>query len=750
MWDLDRRKFLIGAAGTAAVSMIGSSAASAADNAIVTENQNPGSTAWQLTNPANDDLSQLGAYVRQDSVTSGQTLELCVLVPEDTSVSAQVFRLGWYGGSRARLMRNLATTTVNGSDPLTTRPDTGETESTAPPAFSFNIPGNWLSGLYVVRVRTAAGVDTHATFAVRDNRQADLVMSQPILTYAAYTNTPRPLGKSLYDGQSGGAETTRGTQRATEISLDRPYRNSGSGDLFYWDHDLLSWLEREGYDVTYVTNLDIDRSPATLRRGKVAVVSGHDEYWTQAMMDAYLSARDAGVHITNFGANCAYWRVRTAASRDGRNRRRVICWKYAAGENSNTPTILFKDTNTPMQGLWGVDFMDFADFIEGPYTPVVPVSEDHWFWAGTGVENDQPLPSNIMGYEVDRRNFSVPLPTNVEYTYLTISPFTGQEFGFNFAHGVIYQTPGDTWVFSGGTTSWAWGLIRPGLAHPAIQQGTRNLLNRLTGGDDPPNPSLPAPSPFETTFQDRRRVVLKYGRVAGASDHEVFRDGELVGTDNDGWYTDLGLEPGTTYSYRMRALAADGTPGEFTPDLSVTTRGDGGGGLPAPTPFETTFQDRSRIVLKYGEVDGATGHEVFRDGVLVGTDNDGWYTDRDLTAGTTYVYRMRAVAADGARGAFTPELSVTTRGGGGQLPAPTGFRTTFQDRRRAVLNWQRVTGAAGYEILRDDVVVATDDNGWYTDLDLEPGTTYRYQVRAIAADGTTGVLTGRLSVTTRA
>ena len=518
-----RRKFLAGASVAAAASVVGINPAAAADNRIVEENKNAGSDAWKLTNPNDDNLEQLGAYARQTSVKAGDTLEICVLVPSSMVATAQVFRLGWYGGKRARLMMT-ETANVNGSQPLTTDPVTGETDSRQPPSFNIEIPNTWVSGVYLVRVRANNGFDTHVTFTVKDDRQADIVFSQPVLTYAAYCDTPAPQGKSTYDFNSGGALTERDTQRATEVSLDRPYRKSGSADLFFWDHDLVSWMEREGYDVTYVTNIDIHVSGATLQRGRINVVSGHDEYWSQEIMDAYLAARDAGIHIANLGANNAYWRVRIGPSRDGRPLRKMISFKYAEGEVSDTPSVLFRDTDTTMQNMWGVDFMDFfSDTETGPYAEIAPTNDDHWFWEGTGVENDQPLPGGrIMGYEVDRRNFDEQLPTNTEYTLLASTPFEGEFLGRNCCHTVIYRAPSGAWVFSGGTTSWAWGLMREGFMHPALERATKNLFTRMLADSTKPQPQ-PDPIPVGTIDNATSIAGILAATDYTESDAEILR-----------------------------------------------------------------------------------------------------------------------------------------------------------------------------------------------------------------------------------
>ncbi len=176
-----------------------------------------------------------------------------------------------------------------------------------------------------------------------------------------------------------------------------------------------------------------------------------------------------------------------------------------------------------------------------------------------------------------------------------------------------------------------------------------------------------------------------------------------------------------------------------------------GGALPAPTGFTSTFQDKSRVVLRWNMVAGAATYEILRDGVVVGTDNDGWFTDLGLAEGTTYSYEIRALTAGGDLGDLSPAISVTTTGTpqGQPLPAPTNVVSTFQDRGRAVLHWDVVSGAASYEILRDGVVVGTDNDTWYTDLGLTPGTTYSYQVRAIDGAGDPGDLSAPIAVSTQ-
>lgn len=74
----------------------------------------------------------------------------------------------------------------------------------------------------------------------------------------------------------------------------------------------------------------------------------------------------------------------------------------------------------------------------------------------------------------------------------------------------------------------------------------------------------------------------------------------------------------------------------------------------------------------------------------------------------------------------------------GDIPAfwgpPTGFTVTPISNSRIDLSWNAVTGASGYDIERDGVVIATDvADTIYSDTGLNPSTTYTYRARSVRA-----------------
>src|SRR5262245_58906467 len=80
----------------------------AADNPIVIENQQPGSSGWQLTlNAANDSTGQIKGYASATSVQKGEPINFHVTVNPAQTYSIDVYRVGWYQGLGGRLMQHI-------------------------------------------------------------------------------------------------------------------------------------------------------------------------------------------------------------------------------------------------------------------------------------------------------------------------------------------------------------------------------------------------------------------------------------------------------------------------------------------------------------------------------------------------------------------------------------------------------------------------------------------------------------------
>lgn len=455
-------------------------------NTIESENRKMGTLAWLPAHPARD--HEVEGYASRTSVNRGDTIQFKVSTADPT-FSLQVFRMGWYSGLGARAMtERIELPGVRQPVPVP-EPDTQLIECNWSVSYTLAIPDNaedptdWASGVYLVKLISGTSHrDSFMIFVVRDDRRpSDLLLQSPVTTYQAYNNWG---GNSLYSG----------SPVARKVSFDRPYNiTQGNGASKFlnnggWEYNMLRWLEREGYDVTYCTNIDTHENPALLLSHRAFLSVGHDEYWSWEMRANVTAARDRGIHLGFFSANDIYWQIRFEASKaTGEPDRTVVCYRFKDldpilrdGNPSNDylTTIKFRELGYPEDALIGVMYV---------YNPVdadiVIEKADHWIFEGTGLNPGDHLPG-LLGYEVDRMFGNAPFQTE----RLAHSPFTKLDGEGEFSDMTIYTAPGGAIVFAAGTIQWSWGLDdynapsgRTSRLNPQAQRITRNILNRMAG-----------------------------------------------------------------------------------------------------------------------------------------------------------------------------------------------------------------------------------------------------------------------------
>jgi len=305
-------------------------------NPVVNENNcmGAGSSAWQLTDYEQDGIT---GYATKSSVNLGEGVTMRIANQSGSgSAEVNVFRMGWYGGAGGRLVYQNKKVTIANSRHCEAPDETTGLWSCANWENSLTVPGSSLpaSGIYLARIKDLAnGQDNQIIFTVRnDARSSALLYKLPTATYQAYNSFN---GHSLYRFNSAGFQTITGTSRAVKVSFDRPYVNPDNEANWFLkaDFPLVAWLEREGYDVDYTESTSVDVNPGQLLKHKTLVLSGHDEYWSEAEMNGYKAARDAGVNIASFSGNTAYWKIRY--ENGGRT---LVCYKAVEGtKEGNVP-----------------------------------------------------------------------------------------------------------------------------------------------------------------------------------------------------------------------------------------------------------------------------------------------------------------------------------------------------------------------------------------------------------------------------
>lgn len=496
-----------------------------AANPIQAENVKAGTLQWTISNGATS--GEIEGYASATSVAHRNNLTLFVNTAA-SGYSIQFFRMGWYGGDGAREMLDQGVRLPGAVQPPPyVDPSSGMVECAWNPSYTLAVPDSFVSGIYLAKLTAeGTGKQSYINFVVRDDSSTSTYLFQEsVATYQAYNVWG---GRSLY------------TPPAYQVSFNRPYnylysylagsvKSYGAGDFFTWDVDMLWWLEREGYDVTYCTDIDTHEDALLLPRHRAFLVVGHDEYWSFAMRQNVEQSLQLGVGLGFFGANDCYWQIRLEPSRSGQPDRVITCYKdtlrdpyYTAHKPALYPYVTVRWREYPVwrpeAALVGVQYFSHP----GVYNNLIISDASSWLCMDTGLRNGEFLPG-LCGWEVDRITFDS--PRNISIVGST--PLPGQMYP---AAMTIYRAPGaNAFVFAAGSLIWTWGLMDYGVgdwrtsrSSLAAMQITRNALAGMVGY--PPGPlAVPGtlsqqvvlsvyPSPFMAEASVRY-TVLKGGGV---------------------------------------------------------------------------------------------------------------------------------------------------------------------------------------------------------------------------------------------
>ena len=662
---------------------------SASANETQTENANPGTTAWQLTNATI--TRQIEGYASLTSVNVGGSISFFVST-SDSSYTMDFYRIGWYGGAGGREL--LGPITLPGGVQPTPSPDAyGDFECNWATSYVLTVPTNWVSGVYLVKLTgTTSGAQAYIQFVVReDSRNSVYLFQRSITTDQAYNDWPGKAagGLSLYNG-------------AVKVSFNRPYGidesynplEYGAGYFLRWEINMVRWMEMNGYNVTYVTDIDVHENSNLLLSHKAFLSVDHDEYWSWQMRQNVDTALAAGVGLGFFGGNEIYWQIRLEPSTvNGAPDRTQVAYKSLNDPTTNPclMTILWRE-NTCMPSEQALSGVESTAWDVG--ANMVIADATNWALAGTGLVNGQVI-SGAVGYEADGMVQSdspagtqliahSPLPSGY--------PSDSDPYpAYPYSDMVTYTAGSGATVFSVGTIQWGWllddwgstpatGSARSSYLNAAAQKITANVLARLATAGAPTAPA--APTNLLATVGNAQ-VGLSWSGSAGATSYNIERSTTnggpytTVGSPATTSYTDTGLSNGTTYYYVVAAVNSVGTSGNSN-QASATPAG-----ATAPTAPSNLVATggNTQVTLSWSGSAGATSYNVQRSTTsggaytTVANPNTTDYTDTGLSNGTTYYYVVAAVNSIGESGnsnqaSATPVGSsvislVNTVGGGG-------------------------------------------------------------------------------------
>jgi hypothetical protein len=460
------------------------------ENAVAAENAKPGTRDWMLTKTRLDPATKyrcpwVEGYCSQRSVRAGDTISFHVSTHPPSPFTLEIYRLGFYGGDGGRLMKKL------GPFEGRTQPDPEIGPKRVricqwDPCAELRIPHDWLSGVYLGKLTAELdGTQSYVIFIVRDDRRADFLFQCSDNTWQAYNRWPSQF--ALYD--DGKAQWYWGGD--VQVSFHRPYGkycqildaplSTGSGEWFLWEFPFAFWMEEQGFDVTYISNLDTHRDPAGLRRAKGFLSVGHDEYWSPEMFANVAAARDAGLHLAFFSGNAVCGRIQfdehlRAFERVGvfgppHGTQEFVAISSLPHERPYAHELIGAHSTGPVTG--GADF--------------ICTQPEHWIFKDTGMKTGDAIPG-LIGWEWHGDPAKIPGLEIIATGPTQAKP--GQPNGGTYT-STVYPGPRGNFVFNAATCWWADALSAPpGYVRPKVytepkgphawaQRITRNILERM-------------------------------------------------------------------------------------------------------------------------------------------------------------------------------------------------------------------------------------------------------------------------------
>ena len=471
-------------------------------NAIVCENEELGTDpdTWDIEGAGDPSIQ---GFATDISVDAGNTIDFKIDT-DATDYSIEIYRTGWYQGLGARYIDSVEPSLVAPQtnecidDETTQLYDCGPWDVSA----SWAVPDTAVSGVYIARLeREDTKGASHITFIVRDDgNTSDVLFQTSDPTWHAYNSYG---GADFYQGAPPG--------RAYKISYNRPFatREGVTARDFYFssEYATVRFLERNGYDVSYIAGVDTDRRGGELLNHDVFMSVGHDEYWSGAQRANIEAARDAGVNMQFLTGNEGYWRTRYEPSADDSHtdRRTLVSYKETWSDKK------VDETTPEWTGTWRDP--RFADASQGGHSPENAVSGtmymvndvglavtvtgtegDYRLWRDTGLSalgdgQSAVLTAQTVGYESNEDVSNGFRPEGLIRLSTTVGP-TPQyltDYGNNLVEGTtkhhvtLYRADSDALVFSSASIQWGWGLDsehdgQQPAADPRMQQAQVNLF----------------------------------------------------------------------------------------------------------------------------------------------------------------------------------------------------------------------------------------------------------------------------------
>lgn len=346
-------------------------------------------------------------------------------------------------------------------------------------SYEIDLDESWEPGFYLVNVRTVVegreySQDAFFILKAREYSEYDFTLIHATSTMLAYNDwgganhyrglpdghlndipspvvsSQRPIARGMLRLPAGAPRNASRLAPGIEAPPRHPVyefawhhrysRHYSDAGWATYERPMTVWAESNGYRVAHITQTDLQLHPEVLDRTQVAVIAGHDEYWSWEMRDTVDRFVDRGGKLARFGGNYV-WQVRL--DKEGTEQ---TCYKdprydplYGVDNTRVTTAWDWREIGRPgaqtmgLSGLGGayIRYGNAVPRASGGFTVYRP---EHWAFEGTGLMYGDLFggyPVCIAAFEVD----------GVDYTFRKGLPYATGEDGAPENLEILAMTP---------------------------------------------------------------------------------------------------------------------------------------------------------------------------------------------------------------------------------------------------------------------------------------------------------------------
>ncbi len=405
------------------------------------------------------------AYVDHDCLKPGESTPIRISSETKTTATVTVYRLGHYAGMGGFFVAEYQNVDIYPQGEAK-KVDDAFGILDWQPALNIETGTDWLPGVYEIKVTSVFNdYECAAILIITDpNPAGKALVHIPTFTYQAYN---RFGGASLY---AAGSTYYGSEYQDHSVSLARPYAvydnfgtslakdSAGMGTYPLVDQHSVFWLESTGAKLNYVSGSYLNDNPHLIKQSNGAILLGHDEYWTEAMMLGLEAAIDTTFLF--LGGNDLDGRLEINTVRGHQ------CIKRAAHFEDEC-----SGRATRLHGL------EVQDCFVIPAVDMVIKDSDSWVFAGTGLKPGDTI-KDIVGFEYQSLAANKSgTPDPMEILAESYVPYGG--LGPGTHHAVAFENENSAARVHWGSIFAGWALGRRGWIDSRFQRANLNVLERM-------------------------------------------------------------------------------------------------------------------------------------------------------------------------------------------------------------------------------------------------------------------------------